>query len=120
MPTNISSEDARLLFAKWKDESTPVGLVVFSLGGASVHVADLFVSDIKDSTIDLRNGDSFAVVPYSGAEGQVVLRYLEPSELPKDLFLAGGPKFNSCLRISINDNFCVLFEKFLNSPNDSR
>ena len=71
----VSSEDARLLFSRWKDESTPVRM---RLSNGSMMFDGVGVTELKRDILELSGPSWRFIVPLAGAE----FSFSDPREIP--------------------------------------
>ena len=72
---NVSAEEARLIFARWRDESTPVRV---KLSNASVTFDGIGTTEMNGDALQFSGPAWQFIVPLDGAE----FSFSDPREIP--------------------------------------
>ncbi len=102
----ISSEDARLVISKWKNESSSLAVVLADNGEADGFAS--CVIDLQENLLILaRNSSSGIWLSLPDA----VFEYSDPREAPEPIRGRSSERFVSCLQISWRTGAkCLLYE----------
>ena len=71
----VSSEEARLLFSRWRDESAPVRV---QLSNSSLMFDGVGVTELNQDTLEFSGPSWRFIVPLNGAE----FSFSDPREIP--------------------------------------